>query len=230
MKYARVARVLGRRVRAGFARRGEGAVRRAAAGPRVPLHLRRNGDRLGRLLRQVEVRFGHVHAVGAGRQGGQGQASTGHGRRVRSRSAPRRSAPTGTRRSRSATSSSRSTSRSRTRRPRRRNGGIMIRTPEVRYSCPGANGAPANCSTANGNAAILALKPTGLQLRRLPGRHQPGGRQPAVHADDAGRVADVHVGRLDRPVPARGRPTPAATARATRPRASMTSTAPTTCR
>ncbi|HEX6021494.1 MAG TPA: DUF1080 domain-containing protein [Solirubrobacter sp.] len=46
-----------------------------------------------------------------------------------------------------------------------RNGGVMIRSPEVRYSCPD----PANpegpriaCPTNNGNAATLALKPTGF--------------------------------------------------------------------
>ena len=44
-------------------------------------------------------------------------------------------------------------------------GGVMIRSPEVRYSCPD----PANpegpriaCPTTNGNAATLALKPTGF--------------------------------------------------------------------
>src|SRR5215218_6455012 len=54
-----------------------------------------------------------------------------------------------------------------------RNGGIMIRTPEVRYSCPDANGAPANCSTANGNAAILALKPQGFNYSICPGVINP---------------------------------------------------------
>src|SRR4051794_13769 len=54
-----------------------------------------------------------------------------------------------------------------------RNGGIMIRTPEVRYSCPDANGAPANCSTANNNAAILALKPQGFNYSVCPGVINP---------------------------------------------------------
>jgi Domain of Unknown Function (DUF1080) len=54
-----------------------------------------------------------------------------------------------------------------------RNGGIMIRTPEVRYSCPDANGAPANCSTANNNAATLALKPQGFNYGVCPGVINP---------------------------------------------------------
>ena len=54
-----------------------------------------------------------------------------------------------------------------------RNGGIMIRTPEVRYSCPDSSGAPANCSTANGNAAILALKPQGFNYSVCPGVINP---------------------------------------------------------
>jgi hypothetical protein len=43
-----------------------------------------------------------------------------------------------------------------------RNGGVMIRSPEVRYSCPNAadpTGPRVGCSTANNNAATLALKP-----------------------------------------------------------------------
>ena len=54
-----------------------------------------------------------------------------------------------------------------------RNGGVMIRTPEVRYSCPDANGAPASCSTANNNAATLALKPAGFNYSICPGVINP---------------------------------------------------------
>jgi len=38
------------------------------------------------------------------------------------------------------------------------NGGVMIRTPEVRYSCPDANGNPAQCAST---ADVLAKKPLG---------------------------------------------------------------------
>ena len=39
-----------------------------------------------------------------------------------------------------------------------RNGGIMVRSPEIRYSCPDATGQPAQCATTD---AVLALKPAG---------------------------------------------------------------------
>ena len=39
-----------------------------------------------------------------------------------------------------------------------RNGGIMVRSPEIRYSCPDATGQPAQCATTND---VLALKPAG---------------------------------------------------------------------
>jgi hypothetical protein len=39
-----------------------------------------------------------------------------------------------------------------------RNGGVMIRSPEIRYSCPDATGQPAQCASTND---VLALKPTG---------------------------------------------------------------------
>jgi hypothetical protein len=50
-----------------------------------------------------------------------------------------------------------------------RNGGIMIRSPEIRYSCPNAQGLPSNCSTASGNAATLSRKPLGFNYDVCPG-------------------------------------------------------------
>ena len=53
-----------------------------------------------------------------------------------------------------------------------RNGGVMIRSPEIRYSCPdpaNPTGPRIGCSTANGNAATLALKPTGFNFDVCPG-------------------------------------------------------------
>jgi hypothetical protein len=52
-----------------------------------------------------------------------------------------------------------------------RNGGVMIRSPEIRYSCPdpaNPTGAPIACPTNNGNAATLALKPTGFNYDLCP--------------------------------------------------------------
>ena len=52
-----------------------------------------------------------------------------------------------------------------------RNGGVMIRSPEIRYSCPdpaNPTGPRIGCSTANGNAATLALKPTGFNYDLCP--------------------------------------------------------------
>ncbi|HWK27310.1 MAG TPA: DUF1080 domain-containing protein [Solirubrobacter sp.] len=40
-----------------------------------------------------------------------------------------------------------------------RNGGVMIRTPEIRYSCPDGNGQPAQCASTND---VLARKPAGF--------------------------------------------------------------------
>ena len=94
-----------------------------------------------------------------------------------------------------------------------RNGGVMIRTPEIRYT--GRQHAP----------RVLAQKPHGLQLRRLPGRDSA---RICWHADTPGRVDDLHVGRRARSVPAgveRLHPpssTRAPTARATAPRTSPT--------
>ena len=112
-------------MRGPISRTRPGAVHGAAAGPGLPLHLRRNGDRVGRLVRQVDVRQRHGRAVRPRRAR---RRSTPP--RARSASAPRRSAsywyPV---EARSATRCSASSTRSRTRRRRRRNGGIMIRAP-----------------------------------------------------------------------------------------------------
>jgi hypothetical protein len=53
-----------------------------------------------------------------------------------------------------------------------RNGGVMIRSPEIRYSCPdpaNPTGPRIGCPTNNGNAATLALKPTGFNYDLCPG-------------------------------------------------------------
>ena len=91
-----------------------------------------------------------------------------------------------------------------------RNGGVMIRTPEVRYT--GAN-----------TAAVLAQKPTGLQLRPLRGRAAD------LRPRHAGRVDDLQLGGRER-ARSRRRRTPrirrsstrAPTARAAAPRTSPT--------
>jgi hypothetical protein len=52
-----------------------------------------------------------------------------------------------------------------------RNGGVMIRSPEVRYTCPdpaNPTGPRIGCPTTSGNAAILALKPTGFNYDVCP--------------------------------------------------------------
>jgi hypothetical protein len=52
-----------------------------------------------------------------------------------------------------------------------RNGGVMIRSPEIRYSCPDAanpTGPRIGCPTTNGNAATLALKPAGFNYDLCP--------------------------------------------------------------
>ena len=52
-----------------------------------------------------------------------------------------------------------------------RNGGVMIRSPEIRYTCPdpaNPTGPRIGCPTTNGNAATLALKPTGFNYDVCP--------------------------------------------------------------
>ena len=72
-----------------------------------------------------------------------------------------------------------------------RNGGVMIRSPEVRY-------------TGATTAEVLAQKPTGYNYERVPGG------DPGVRAADPGGLDDLFVGGRRWPVPARlGRVGPA---------------------
>ena len=152
--------------------------------PGFTLHLRRLGDGVAGFLRQVEVRRRHARAVEpgseppGGAQGGQGQAtldtdpaSTTAGAfligaspfgaywypekafgnavfRIQFTVQPDRGGVVST-----------------------RNGGVMIRSPEIRYSCPdpaNPTGPRIGCSTTNGNAATLALKPAGFNYDLCP--------------------------------------------------------------
>ena len=143
-------------------------------------------DRLGRLVRQVEVRRAAPPRSRAGsRAAGPGDARRGRGLVPRRRVAVRLLLVPG--RGRSATWCSASSTRSRTRRRRRRNGGIMIRTPEVALHRRRHQRRP-------------RPEADRLQLRRLPGR--AGVLQP----HDAGRVDDLQLGRAPGPFPPAPRP------------------------
>ena len=91
-------------------------------------------DGVRRVVRQVGVRRRHGGAVAPGVRGwaGPGDARPRRGLVPGRRLAVRRLLVPGPRRS--ATRCSASSTRCRTPRPRRRNGGIMVRTPEVRYT------------------------------------------------------------------------------------------------
>ena len=105
---------------------------------------------------------------GRHREGGQGQATLEHDERRDSTSARRRSAPTGTpvkpfgdavfRIQYTVQNTPTST----------RNGGVMIRSPEIRYTCPDpTTGAPAQCASTNND--VLPKKPVGFNFDVCPG-------------------------------------------------------------
>ena len=79
-----------------------------------------------------------------------------------------------------------------------RNGGVMIRSPEIRYSCPDATDRrrASSARRTNNDAAMLALKPTGFNFDLCPGAI------PLCGADGARGVDDVQLGRRLRAVPA----------------------------
>ena len=109
-----------------------------------------------------------------------------------------------------------------------RNGGMMIRSPEIRYSCPdpaNPTGPRIGCSTANGKAATLALKPAGFNYDLCPARDS------ALRADGARGVDDLQWAGASGPFPPPGTYTGGYCARPQHRRpASMTSTASTATR
>ncbi len=162
----------------GGSSRGAGAVHGAGAGPGFRYIFDGTATGSDASFDKWVFARGHGRAVRPdARAAGPGDAEHDDGRR--STSAPRRSAPTGTRSRRSATPCSASSTRSRTRRRPRRNGGVMIRSPEIRYT--GAN--------TTRDARPEADR---LQLRRLPGRDR------AVRSDDAGGRRPPTSGRVRR--------------------------------
>ena len=82
-----------------------------------------------------------------------------------------------------------------------RNGGVMIRSPEIRYTCPdpaNPTGPRIGCSTANSNAATLALKPTGFNFDVCPGAIPLCGRDtpaPSTTYTVERRLGPVPAGR-----------------------------------
>ena len=74
-----------------------------------------------------------------------------------------------------------------------RNGGVMVRSPEIRYSCPDATGQPSQCATTND---VLALKPAGYNYDVC------GAALPLCGRDDARGLDVLQLGRRPWPVPA----------------------------
>ena len=84
-----------------------------------------------------------------------------------------------------------------------RNGGIMIRTPEVRYSCPGPT-ARRQLLDREQQRGDPRAEAAGFNYGVCPGVINPAVGNPLCTLTTPAASHDVHVGRRDRSVPARG--------------------------
>ena len=112
-----------------------------------------------------------------------------------------------------------------------RNGGVMIRTPEMRYSCPGTNGAPGELlDRERQRGDPRARSRPGFNFGVCPGVIDPAIGNPLCTLTAPAASTDLHVGRRARSVPARGHLHRRLLRAQHRARASMTSTASTATR